>query len=563
MKKITIGYGIPLRDDKFPMSPDVFDPESDEKSELFRYMMSHKMRNAMMSDEERTSPDTFACDRIFLDHFITDRMMDDFSLIARDFLLHEYPNIEKHEMVKYLDTDAAEYRPDQMFERYILNLMMNAVNSGSEYTKNLFLYLHKTYYNKEYKQLKKFGRLSGREVLDLASPGEGGLSPEVLARVLTISRMYGKEIGLDCNFMYLLLSDYNECFDHDPVDWEFIDEVTDSYKDCLEEVHQIFDSDDEMYDMYKKCDKFMFNLLRTEGFTEDYVVLCDDNDDGIQARLGRTLAILKKTYRNRTFTGEELILYAAIYQGISALLCTAENMENRLEEVLYGERGNGCVEDFPAIFHPEDVAKGREKGANKAPGKKDTKKDTADETATPRYKEEILIAEIGCLHRKIHEQEGNIKELRSEIAGKCKLSEEITRLRDLLDVQQKELSALREHVYNLTEDDEARETVSVEEMRKYLNTLHIIIVGGHKNWQQKMKHEFPDWTFIDATVSGTVETSVVDKADRVYFFTDTISHSTYYRYMNVVRERNLDFGYIHGVNIGNNIRQIYRELIRQ
>ena len=560
MKKMPKEYGIPLREFDLPKPGDMFDPNIDEKSDFFKHLMSLKMRDAMMSDDERISPDTFACDKIFLDHFITDRMADDFSLIARDFLIHEYPNIKDHEMVEYLDTSADRQWPDRMFERYILNLMMNAVNSGSQYTKNLFLYLHKTYYNKEYKQLKRFNRLSGGELLSLASRNDGGMSPVIMARILAISRMYGIEIALDCNFMYLFLADYDENFVHDPADWKFIDEVTDTYRDCFEEIDQIFDSDDEMYEMYEKCDKFMSNLLRTEGFVEDYVMLCDDNDDGIRARLGRTLAVLKKTYRNRAFTKEELIMYAAVYQGVSALITSTENMETRLDEVLYGERGTDYFEDFPALFHPEDVAKGRPDAVVKAPEKKDVKKTEADDKESPRYKEETLIAEIDGLHRKVHEQEGNIKALRSEIAEKRRMSEEIARLKDQLDTQQKELVALRDHVYNLTEEDEVRETVSVQEMKDYLKTLRIIIVGGHKNWRQKMKQEFPDWTYIDATVSGTMETSVVDRADHVYFFTDTISHSTYFKYMNVVKEHNVDFGYIHGVNIENNMRQMYREL---
>ena len=44
------------------------------------------------------------------------------------------------------------------------------------------------------------------------------------------------------------------------------------------------------------------------------------------------------------------------------------------------------------------------------------------------------------------------------------------------------------------------------------------------------------------------------------FFSDTISHSTYYKYLNVLRERKISFGYIHGVNIENNIRHIYNEM---
>ena len=75
-----------------------------------------------------------------------------------------------------------------------------------------------------------------------------------------------------------------------------------------------------------------------------------------------------------------------------------------------------------------------------------------------------------------------------------------------------------------------------------------------------MKQEFPDWVYIDASVSGTLEASIVDSADHVYFFTDSISHSTYYKYMNVVKEHGVDFGYIHGVNIENTVRKMYKEL---
>lgn len=181
---------------------------------------------------------------------------------------------------------------------------------------------------------------------------------------------------------------------------------------------------------------------------------------------------------------------------------------------------------------------------------------------SPKYKEETLIADIDALHRKIHEQEGNIKVLRGEIAEYRKLAEENRKLKEQLDSDHKELTALREHVYSLTEDDEAVSTVSVDEMKEYLNSLRVIIVGGHSNWRQKMKQEFKDWVYIEPSVSGTLEASVVDKADYVYFFTDTISHSTYFKYMNIVKEHGVDFGYIHGVNIDNTIRKMYRELVK-
>ncbi|MEE3471841.1 MAG: hypothetical protein VZR24_14360 [Butyrivibrio hungatei] len=48
-------------------------------------------------------------------------------------------------------------------------------------------------------------------------------------------------------------------------------------------------------------------------------------------------------------------------------------------------------------------------------------------------------------------------------------------------------------------------------------------------------------------------------ASKIFNDTDTISHSRYYQFLNVIWERKIDFGYIHGVNIEKNIRDIYRD----
>ena len=170
-----------------------------------------------------------------------------------------------------------------------------------------------------------------------------------------------------------------------------------------------------------------------------------------------------------------------------------------------------------------------------------------------------MLAEIESLRLKKHQQETEIRQLRSELSGVAKLSEENKRLKNELECDHTELVALREHVYNLTEDD-VNDTVPIGDMTEYLKKLRIIIIGGHSNWVNKMKACFPDWEYISPSATGSIAPSIVEHADYVYFFTDTISHSAYYRYVNVVRERNISFGYIHGVNIENNIKAIYRDL---
>ena len=116
---------------------------------ILNFLLEAQAREEGIPDDERLSPDTFGSERIFLDFFINDEMEDDFPLIARDFLLHEYNNLKDHEDVEYLDVERGCDWPEKVFNRFVLNLMMNAVNSGSDYAKALFRNLYKTYYKKE------------------------------------------------------------------------------------------------------------------------------------------------------------------------------------------------------------------------------------------------------------------------------------------------------------------------------------------------------------------------------------------------------------------------------
>lgn len=67
---------------------------------------------------------------------------------------------------------------------------------------------------------------------------------------------------------------------------------------------------------------------------------------------------------------------------------------------------------------------------------------------------------------------------RNELSGSSKLAEEKRSLAKELEYDRRELAALREHVYNLTEEV-VNDSVPLQEMKDYLNTLKILIIGGH------------------------------------------------------------------------------------
>ena len=98
---------------------------------LANYVMKIRNDNQLMP----IIPDTYGCERLFVDFFINDEMGEDFPLIAKDFFAHEFANIPKHQDVEYFDIQSGEDWPELMFNRFTLGLMMNAVNSGSEYKK--------------------------------------------------------------------------------------------------------------------------------------------------------------------------------------------------------------------------------------------------------------------------------------------------------------------------------------------------------------------------------------------------------------------------------------------
>ena len=490
-------------------------PDADELNNLLQnriesggnyvnYMMKIHDDKKLMPDFGGTTPDTYGCERLFVDFFINDEMGDDFPLIARDFYAHEFANIPKYQDVVYFDIQSGNDWPELMFNRFTLGLMMNAVNNGSEYTKALFLYLHKTYYKKEYRTLKKFSTMSLSELMALAKPE--GIRHHYyanLSRILCMAPIYGIRIGRECNIVYGILNEFSNKSGLNG-GYMFDEAADDSFKDCRTEIDERFDQK-KLYSLDARMSKFLGNVFQWLGYSPEYADWCDENDRGVEDRLAIVLSILKKTFpkSNREYSAEELTLYGMILHCASAMTCNSSWLAETLRTLAYGEAGTFYYDDFPPMFHPEDV-----QVKTGGPGNIKTERQAKDfekyaGTEECRYDESVLI-------------------------------EEVDKLRD-----------------NPITDK------TIEGMKETIAGCRIVIVGGHSNWLSKMRKEFPDWIFVDPKAGGSTDVSIVDKADYVYFFTDAISHSKYHQFMNVIRERKINFGYIHGVNIEKNIRDIY------
>ena len=101
------------------------------------------------------------------------------------------------------------------------------------------------------------------------------------------------------------------------------------------------------------------------------------------------------------------------------------------------------------------------------------------------------------------------------------------------------------------------ETKSIEEMKLAIEEKNYVIIGGHINWINKLKSEFPNWTYISVDNFKNFDGTVLDNKEKLFFFTDYISHTAYGKFIKIARERKIPFSYLHGVNMEQIIRQIY------
>ena len=99
-------------------------------------------------------------------------------------------------------------------------------------------------------------------------------------------------------------------------------------------------------------------------------------------------------------------------------------------------------------------------------------------------------------------------------------------------------------------------------MEKAIADKQIVIIGGHVNWQNKLKQMFPEWLFVHPDAYKTVNSGMLEGKEKVSFFTDYINHISYKKFVAIVREKSIPFGYIGSRNIDSVVTQIYQEMVK-
>ena len=128
----------------------------------------------------------------------------------------------------------------------------------------------------------------------------------------------------------------------------------------------------------------------------------------------------------------------------------------------------------------------------------------------------------------------------ASIALKNKEIEKLKQELEKAEAKNKEVDLLREMVFEIKMCDLPESKTSLAELVK---GKKIVVVGGHVNWQNKMKTTYPDMIILDGHLAN-VDIAMFKDADLVLFNTANMSHTLYYKLIDAFRSNNVKYDYL-------------------
>lgn len=499
------------------------------------------------------APDTSGADKFFVEGFINEEMAYDFWTIAEDFLKHHYPRLKEfHDMANNCMNVPERDELGVVLQNRILNIIYNAAKAGDEYSIELMKELYKTYYKKEYKQLKRFRKISFLEVCSLAETEDGEYDFFSISRILGICEIYEIEIDESCTPLYFMLNRHRKEWDED-TEITYLQFDKELFRECLEQVQEWMEQH-QTEKKFRKAERFAEMCLGHSGYAHDYLYLCSKGYFGNEMLYTETLAFLKTAFPKEKFSFGDVQMYAMMDLSIDALVSVCDEFDESMSLLLgiapeWQERG-----DLECKFHPENI---------KVAKRKTTQKEVKAINVAPVLQSNVTDTdyrnEISRLRSQLHEKEQECRHYRQQydqMRASLTATEEIIKKHE---IERAELIALRNHVYSLSESVLPLKEETLADMQKTIAKRKIAIIGGHVNWINKLKKEFPNWKYLDADITRSNHLGGFENVEKVYFYTDHISHGTYGKFIAQVREQDIPFGYLHTINKEALIRQIYKD----
>lgn len=157
-------------------------------------------------------------------------------------------------------------------------------------------------------------------------------------------------------------------------------------------------------------------------------------------------------------------------------------------------------------------------------------------------------SELKRLEEKLHKREELLKQ---KLIAAEEQVKELTRQNKVLEAQlselkplQKEVAGIRTMLYQNEQTSRYKE-VPIVEKREQIQDDRVVFFGGHPNWIQKMKEEFPNSRFIDVDDINR-KLSFIASFDIVCINADYFNHGFYEKLMREVAKHSIKLVYLQG-----------------
>lgn len=129
----------------------------------------------------------------------------------------------------------------------------------------------------------------------------------------------------------------------------------------------------------------------------------------------------------------------------------------------------------------------------------------------------------------LRSQSGVIEKLRNSKDKQERKVKSLQEYQDFLEVQLEELTDKYESILiDLNKDDVNSINLVERSLKSKLKGLKVLVIGGHVNWQNKLKEIYPEFSYI-ASDNVNFNVGMLKTADLVFFNILHCSHTLYYR----------------------------------
>ena len=127
--------------------------------------------------------------------------------------------------------------------------------------------------------------------------------------------------------------------------------------------------------------------------------------------------------------------------------------------------------------------------------------------------------------------------------------------------EKEELVRLREFIFHIKEEEDGDGSDRAESMGKIVDLGRLnrsIVIGGHRNWQKKLRRCLPGSQFL-ASDYMNFDPAVLHNKKYIIVNTDILKHGLYYKIMNE-RRKGQKILYVHGNNVDRTLREIAKQI---